>query len=640
MIDIQSVVTNSPEHNAANALKDLISACWPKTIDKKYPHIKIISSAKCYGQQVRDIDLLLFAEVRECYSVRSPHTGSLDVPIGNLCLTIEVKSHNSRSIRFIGNQVEVLYNNKWHNASEQSEQQQISVRNYLARYLDKPPYVVNLIWLRGVPQSELPQVNHNILGNDATWEDFLSKVALLQKPWSYRPLISALNMKNYIAKVTEPFTKIIEPSRLDRLKMENITKSFLTDQQYSAKLGEQLLIFRGKGGTGKTVRLLQLAHELYLKQNSRVLILTYNKALVADLSRLLALMNITDGIAVKSIYVQTIHSFLRQLLDGVGVLPRPCNDYLTRYESYKAEALYLTKSSDFEEITRNNRAFTWDFILIDESQDWPTNERDLLFRLYKYQSFILADGIDQLVRRNEPIDWRENINRVNSQVVPLHKVLRLKWGLCVFVKAFAQMVGIDYSDIEPYPDISGGRVIVVEGNYAGDKSLHEEIIQMNEEDGNEPVDMLFCVPPELVDERNNGESFSLVGDMFRKWGYSIWDGTSDDVRGSHPTELEQHRIVQYDSCRGLEGWVVVNFQLDKFFDYKVNTYEPSPYEAADMFFDRTKQAKQYALRWLMIPLTRAMDTLVLQVSDSNHFLTKVLRELADRYNDIVEWRTM
>lgn len=55
-----------------------------------------------------------------------------------------------------------------------------------------------------------------------------------------------------------------------------------------------------------------------------------------------------------------------------------------------------------EEVERSrsarSRSLTWDLLLIDESQDWPATERDLIYQLYGPKKVIIADGVDQFVR--------------------------------------------------------------------------------------------------------------------------------------------------------------------------------------------------------------------------------------------------
>jgi hypothetical protein len=59
-----------------------------------------------------------------------------------------------------------------------------------------------------------------------------------------------------------------------------------------------------------------------------------------------------------------------------------------------------------------------------------------------------------------------------------------------------------------------------------------------------------------------------------------------------------------------------------------------------MYFARATAASEFALRWLMIPLTRAIDTLVIQVMSKNHLVTEKLRAAAGECGDTVEWHTV
>ena len=128
----------------------------------------------------------------------------------------------------------------------------------------------------------------------------------------------------------------------------------------------------------------------------------------------------------------------------------------------------------------------------------------------------------------------------------------------------------------------------------------------------------------------------MLARRFNEWGYETWDGASYGVRTTYPTSVTQHRIVQYDSCRGLEGWCVVCLSLDEFIDYKKSQYIPP--EQGDLMMNAEHLADLFAARWLMIPLTRAIDYLVLQISNPEHPIANVLRKTANDFPGIVEWR--
>ena len=76
-----------------------------------------------------------------------------------------------------------------------------------------------------------------------------------------------------------------------------------------------MILLRGAGGTGKTVLLLQIARYLHDTQDARILLLTYNHALVGELFRLLVLLRIDRQIRFGSIVVRTVHGYLGEMCD-------------------------------------------------------------------------------------------------------------------------------------------------------------------------------------------------------------------------------------------------------------------------------------------------------------------------------------
>ena len=225
-----------------------------------------------------------------------------------------------------------------------------------------------------------------------------------------------------------------------------------------------------------------------------------------------------------------------------------------------------------------------------------------------------------------------------TQVVPLRKSLRLKSSLCQVVTHFAEL--IDYSSwkLEPIPEAHGGKVIVLTGSPFS-REFYTRIAATAKSDGNRPIDILVCVPPSWVTSHDTGRS-SIAAQRFQEWGLECWDAVDPENREAFPTSLDQFRIVQYDSCRGLEGWVVVCFALDEFFEHKVNHAEISDSEKGDIFFDEEESALTYAKKWLMIPLTRAIDTLVIHIADEDSFVGRALHDLHERFPEDVAWMTL
>jgi hypothetical protein len=494
-----------------------------------------------------------------------------------------------------------------------------------------------------------------LLGAEVSWELVLNVIGqTTQAEWINGVwTLDAVgpNLSSF-ARAADLFTRVVTPTKLDRARMERLNQRSVDLSPIEDILDHKLVILRGRGGTGKTMRLLQLAKHLLDEKGARVLILTYNKALVADIRRLLTIIGISDDITGGAIQVQTVHSFLHGSMLGLELINQNYDTFLEDYDHLKDEALNYLRSGAISTADIDARAsirsepFTWDYVFVDEGQDWPNNERDLLLQLYPYHRIVIADGVDQLVRSSTPANWRDGVERAQSQVLPLKKTLRMKAGLSRFVSTVAGHLGLLNTEWEANQELPGGRVIIIEGPYLYDRGLHDRLVEENQADGNSPVDMLFCVPPALVIRgADNGESHSVASSVFKQWGYITWDGASDWIRESYATDLEQLRIVQYESCRGLEGWTVVNLALDRFYEHKL--VEGSLMQAAGddglargqpgVFSHDPSVARRHAARWTLIPLTRAIDTLVIQIDTTLSPLRTALEAAAATHGEYVTW---
>ena len=109
------------------------------------------------------------------------------------------------------------------------------------------------------------------------------------------------------------------------------------------------------------------------------------------------------------------------------------------------------------------------------------------------------------------------------------------------------------------------------------------------------------------------------------------------MREHYPTDREELRFVQYDSCRGLEGWTTINYDLDLLWDYKVRQRLSECHAHDPLMESREEEAERHAARWIMIPLTRAIDTLVINLSSVPGPLHSVLWRAAKNRPDFVEW---
>lgn len=622
------------EYNAACQLRDTL---LPRL--RRGDRLQILVGRKCHGEWKQDLDLILLGTFGQGLSLPSPNTErQARVKLVNVAVVIEVKDHPPEKVRIDAGHVKVLYKSGWSDATDQVEKQVLSLRRYLGRGNVTAPFVGQVLWLRNVHKDNFrDSLPNNVLCGQPSYEEVCDLLCRVRPPvlgGDGRPFIAFTRNANInaVAEVMKHLGHSFQPTPLDRKRLEKISQRLVADQKYIKERGKQLLAFRGRGGSGKTVHLVRLAKGLRDDFGDRVLLLTYNHALAADIRRLITLMGIRDTIGDSGVEIQTAESFFVGLISELDEWDRvdAGKDYEAYYRAKKHRVLddiaNLERDEVRELLAGNYDKFGWDYIVIDEAQDWPEDERDLLFAIYGPERCVVADGVDQLVRETTPCDWAgHQLVQGRKQVVPL-RPLRLTSNLCRFVTEFASAVNLAW-DQDPNDELLGGRVIVVEGDYT--QSLHEEIMQAHAQKGNFPIDSLFCLPPE------SKERVSSVVEQLQEWGLKVWDGTRRDVRHRFPTDREEFRLVKYESCRGLEGWTVVCLGLDKFFENKLRVSSPG---SLDDLFETVDEAKRrIALSWCLIPLTRAIDVLVLQVSPGTE-VRELLYGVFEQNRDFVEWR--
>ena len=404
----------------------------------------------------------------------------------------------------------------------------------------------------------------------------------------------------------------------------------------------KLTLFEGRAGTGKTIKLLQTAISLK-NHGKRCILLTYNHALISDINRTLFLSGIYSKSDAPTVQTSTMHSFFLDLFVLLGVRKdkliddidayfnnggylldlHELHEYVTQCLS-KTEVSYLKDSSDIVD---------WDYILIDEAQDWLEEEKDIVYLIYGPERIVVADGVDQFMRSENKIDWLRGVGTVND--IHSDVCLRQKPNLVRFVNGFASLCGINWQVIENNK-YNGGRVIVVD-QYT--TTLHSEIINDGAKAKAESYDVLFLVPPQDVKDNK-----FIKYDLYQRSGVHLFDGTNSENREYFTLDNSKCRLYQYESCRGLEGWTVVCYDFDLLIEYKQDFYkskiqsgEIKPYLGSS----ELSTIKMMTYLWALMPLTRPIDTLVITLRDPNSEVGQLLRQMHDdrrHFDGIIEWR--
>src|SRR5262249_6983085 len=155
----------------------------------------------------------------------------------------------------------------------------------------------------------------------------------------------------------------------------------------------------------------------------------------------MALLGVPRSVEQGGICIDTVHAFIGRLMRGLGIIEN-YDKFLEAYEKRKELLLQYLRSkalsrSDIDDLIRRNPAdFLWDIVFVDEGQDWPSNEIEILRAVYNPERIAVADGVDQFVR-SSVADWSAGVPREQLRPRRLTRCLRMKANLALFVDDFA-----------------------------------------------------------------------------------------------------------------------------------------------------------------------------------------------------------
>ena len=367
--------------------------------------------------------------------------------------------------------------------------------------------------------------------------------------------------------------------------------------------------------------------------------LTYNNALVSDIQRLIDYTPMPSRVDGRTVSIRTINSFFHSLIISLEISKERLNPNQPNYnEVYHANLSKLYKyvveeCNDEDMDTLKDIAaqpIDWDYILIDEAQDFEDIEKDVLFKIYGPNRIIVADGVDQFMRTGVRQNWDHKIaSKQLYKPRPMTLERRQKANLVRFVNAFAKLSGLDWS-VEPNNELLGGQVQIYT-RYNTD--IHINLKKNCSENECENYDILILEPPTMIEKDDRGYSHFKNCSKYEQNGISLFDGTNASNRTTYPTK-DQCRLYQYDSCRGLEGWCVVCDKFDELYQYKINTFVDNNNALG---LDRDIIKKRNVLLWMLMPLTRPIDTLVITLTNPNSEIGRMLHDLSQQYEDFIEW---
>ena len=631
---------------AAKDLRDLFHGYFQKR-NEVNGSIYIIPSVQIYGQNVRDIDLVVMGQFDNLYfdGMNTRQGEGRNLKVSSFLVNIELKSMPEYRIKLVGSDYIVSYENtNSHNASEQCRKAKYALLNHIKEQLCYDPFVVDLLWFKSLTLANLTEIKNgridNALPASFSVKEFfetIAKQASISKNDgsllnTFRPSsnISLSELYGFLTEVRNPEGLTLRKFNAVCMESEEL------DQQVKMILnnaGSKMNYLSGRAGTGKTILLLQTAYQLVNKEHKRCKILTYNHALVSDIKRLIDYTKIPEGVDKQTLSISTFDSFFQSMLSQFGLIDRGMDptkpNYRQLYGSKLEELKCLLQQKcdelECESIKDSSLGLDWDYILIDEAQDVSDLEKDLFFLLYSPHRLVIADGVDQFVKSNARQDWCQGVGQESlNQAAEMTLERRQKANIVRFLNALSYRAKLNWK-VEENKTIPGGEIIV-EARYTSD--IHIELERRCVENKCENYDILILVPPSMAE---NGK-FRLAN-AYKNAKINLFDGVDYANRTKYPTHNEC-RLYQYDSCRGLEGWCVVCLNLDELVDYKKKTCTID----TNSLLSEEEQRKRYALLWTLIPLSRPIDTLVITLQNPQSEIGEILKDLCVSFSDFATWK--
>jgi hypothetical protein len=309
-------------------------------------------------------------------------------------------------------------------------------------------------------------------------------------------------------------------------------------------------------------------------------------------------------------------------------------------------------------------------LIIDEGQDCHPYEREIFYEVFKPENVLVSSGgQEQLIRFHELCNW----DVFRSKSIPVKtigfgvKSYRVKPLIIQFCNFIARENGISLL-LESTADFDDGSLILSFQNMdsVDYKQLFSDMIKSGNVNGFSNLESLLVM--DMNRYKNNkgnevSESKSLavktvkineydVAEDHNQSNYSIfpylndlanftqvWNGAIDNKQSLSIPYPNEVRVINYESCRGLEAWSVVCFNIDRFYTTQLTSDDAEKHLLHEGLILSTEQrSAMYAINWILMAATRSIDTLYLHMEDSQNDFSKLCRKFIDANSNKVQVR--
>lgn len=299
-------------------------------------------------------------------------------------------------------------------------------------------------------------------------------------------------------------------------------------------------------------------------------------------------------------------------------------------------------------------------LYIDEAQDCHPYERDIFFSLFGTQNIVIASGgKEQLIRYDSVCDWDISKGRKVDNYVyqKRRKSFRMKPAIAALANHIAYSFNIDLN-IEPLDSDDHGTILIdrssntdlekkikiinellTAGSRQGCSSYESLLLLKNANEqnlnntnpgtnNNITINEFDVVRINNVNNRTDWNLLAIANNNVSEARFWNSTGNVDRKKQSVPGSLSI-RAIYYESSRGLEAWSTMCFDINGFFESKRNEAEADNFllnEIMELEFRKDK----YAATWVLMALTRSIDTCYLELTNSNNALNDSIESFINR----------
>ncbi|MCF1190105.1 hypothetical protein LRR18_00800 [Mangrovimonas sp. AS39] len=386
----------------------------------------------------------------------------------------------------------------------------------------------------------------------------------------------------------------------------------------------------------------------------------------------------------SQVFLEDYHKVLERILQAIGNLDGYIDDFdITNKPDLLAPVFGFERSDSLLE-DLNNKKYDLNklkssfrrsiggfrkgrMLFLDEAQDCHAFEKDILLSIFGYNNIIIANGDkEQLIRYSTECKWYVS----QAQKVPMYtylkkrKSFRMKPAIAHLANHIAESFGIDLG-VEPLDTEDHGQIIIdkhYNGNLQSKVNAIRELYTLGARQGCTAYEsILLLCPSDITKRKNNEDNLSDIDDfeaaknikinefdvikedtsktkeewnliseaskqiaLFRFWNTT---GNVDKRKQSVPGSLSV-RSIYYESCRGIEAWSVLCYGLDHFFNNKINEDEADNFLLENVLLTPIERKNMYAATWVLMALTRAIDTCYLELEHLESPLSKAIQSFA------------